>query len=61
MLAKLMEIYNSFLANVPILYPPLKTPENQTFSGVFRGYEVGILAKNWLNRDFFKRLLQYIK
>ena len=25
-----------FLANIPILYP-LKTPENQRFSGVFRG------------------------
>ena len=28
-----MEI-NLFLANVPILYP-VKTPENQSFSGVF--------------------------
>ena len=39
---------NPFLANVPILYPP-KTPENQRFSGVFRGYKMGTLARNGLN------------
>ena len=41
-------ILNPFLANVHILYP-LKTPENQRFSGVFRGYKMGTLAGNELN------------
>ena len=36
---------NQFLANAPILYP-LKTPENQRFSGVFSGYKMGTLARN---------------
>ena len=35
----------AFLANVPILYP-LKTTENQRFSGVFRGCKMGTLARN---------------
>ena len=39
---------NPFLANVPILYP-LKTPENQRFSGAFRGYKMGTMARNGLN------------
>ena len=39
--------FNSFLTNVPILYR-LKTPENQRFSGVFRGYKMGTLARNGL-------------
>ena len=39
------EYFNPFLANVPILYP-LKTPQNQGFSGVFRGYKMGTLARN---------------
>ena len=30
--------FNPFLANVRILYP-VKTPENQTYSGVFRECE----------------------
>ena len=34
-----------FLANVSILYP-FKTPKNQRFSGVFRGYEIGTLSWN---------------
>ena len=38
---------NSFLANVLILYL-LKTPENLWFSHVFRGYEMGTLARNRL-------------
>ena len=33
------KIFNSFLANAPILYP-LKIPENQRFSGIFRGYKM---------------------
>ena len=39
---------NPFPVNVPILYP-LKTPENQKFFGVFRGYKMGTLARNELN------------
>ena len=31
--------FNTYLANVPILYL-LKTPENQRFSGIFRGYKM---------------------
>ena len=42
-----LTILNSFLANVPILYS-LKTPENQRFSGVFRGYKTGTLVRNRL-------------
>ena len=37
--------FNPFLANVSILYP-LKTPENQRFFGVFRGYKIRTLAWN---------------
>ena len=40
-------LINRFLANVLILYP-LKTPENLWFSGVFRGYKMGALARNRL-------------
>ena len=36
---------NRFVANVPILYR-MKTPENLWFSGVFRGYKMGALARN---------------
>ena len=48
-------IYNSekidpFLANVPILHP-LKTPENERFSDVFRGYKLGTLATNGLIQE----------
>lgn len=33
---------------------PLKTPENQRFSGVFRGYKMGALARNgWICFLFF--------
>ena len=38
---------NLFLANILILCL-LKTPENFWFSGVFRGYKMGILARNEL-------------
>ena len=31
--------HNLFLSNVPVFYPQ-KAPENQGFSGVFRGYEI---------------------
>ena len=40
-------LINPFPTNVPILYP-LKTPENQRLSRVFRGYKIGTLAKNGL-------------
>ena len=32
----------------PFYLYPLKTPENLWFSGVFRGYKMGILARNGL-------------
>ena len=35
--------FNPIHANVPLLYP-LKTSENQRFSGVFRRYRNGTLA-----------------
>ena len=40
------------LASIPILYP-LKTPANQRFSGVFRGYKMRILDKSRLIRSGF--------
>ena len=40
-------MFNTFLANVPILYP-LWTPENQWFTGVFRGLKMGTIAINML-------------
>ena len=43
-----------FLANVPILYP-LKTPENQRFSSVFRRYKIGTLARNELMRYGYEK------
>ena len=36
-----------FMAKVLILYP-LKIPESQRFSGVFKGYKMGALARNEL-------------
>ena len=39
---------NSFAVDVPFLYFP-KTLEKLWFSGVFRGYKMGILAANGLN------------
>ena len=44
------DFLNLFLANVPILYP-LKTPENQIFSGVFKGYRMGTFARDGLSVD----------
>ena len=40
-----LRAFESFLANVPILYL-LKTPENQKFSSVFTGYNMRTLARN---------------
>ena len=45
---------NPFLANVPILHP-LKTPEKLTFSGVFRGFKMGTLARNELMHCFNRK------
>ena len=42
-----LSVINPFLANAPILYP-LKALENQRFSGVFREYKMGTLARNGL-------------
>ena len=47
------ELLNVFLANVTILHP-LKTPESQRFSGVFRGYKMVTLARKKLNGMNFK-------
>ena len=43
-----------FLANVPIWYPP-ETPENQNASSVFRGYKIGIMARNDLTKFIIAR------
>ena len=47
-----LNIVNPFLANDPILYP-LKTPENQRFSSVFREYKIATLAWNGLKNILF--------
>ena len=49
MVSAILMAINPFLANFPILYP-LKTPENLWFSGVFREYKMGTLARNRLKR-----------
>ena len=36
---------NPFLVNIPILCP-MNSPENQRFSGEFRGHKMGILVRN---------------
>ena len=46
-------LINPFLANIPILHT-LKTPENQSFSDVFRGYKIGTVAKKWGKRNHDK-------
>ena len=38
---------NPYLSNIPFLYLP-KTSENLWFSGIFRGYEMGTLARKRL-------------
>ena len=45
-------LLNPSLTNVSILHP-LKTPENQRFSGVFRGYKMGRLLRNGLIKALF--------
>ena len=39
--------FNSFPVNFSVLYP-LETPGTLCFSGVFRGYKMGTLARNGL-------------
>ena len=39
-----------FITSGLILYPPLKTTENQRFFGVSRGYKIGTLVRNGLNQ-----------
>ena len=46
-LTKRLPSLNPFLANVPILYP-LKIPDNQGFSGIFRGYKMEAFVRNGL-------------
>ena len=41
-------MFNTFPVNVPILYL-LKTPENQSFSGVFMVYKMRTLARSGFN------------
>ena len=41
-------LFKPFQANVPILHP-LKTPRNQSFSSVFRGFKMEALGINCLN------------
>ena len=50
-------IFNPFRANVLILYP-LKAPENERFSGVFKGYKIGTLVTNGINH--FVPILTFI-
>ena len=50
------ELFNPFLTNVPISYA-LKTPENQIFSGVFRGYRSNcpeVFCKKGVLKNFVK-------
>ena len=49
----LMLFINPFMANAPILYP-LKTPENQRFSGIFRHYKMETLPRNGLRLQCFQ-------
>ena len=45
---------NPFPASVPILHP-LKTPENQKASGVFRDYKIGVMTQNGLIKFVMQR------
>ena len=47
--------FNAFQANVPILYS-LKTPENQRYSDVFRGYKKGTFNRGKNQSDIVKKL-----
>ena len=43
-----LTIINTFLTNVPNLYP-LKIPENQGFSGIFKGVWNGNIGQKWVD------------
>ena len=45
-----VDLLNPLMANVPILYS-LKTTENLRFSGIFREYKMGILARSGLSQN----------
>ena len=45
--AFMMNLFNPFSTNVPLLYP-LKASENLWFSDAFRGYRSGTLVENGL-------------
>ena len=45
--AFMMNLFNPFSTNVPLLYP-LKVSENHRFSDAFRGYRTGTLVENGL-------------
>ena len=51
-------LFNPFLVIVPILYL-LKTPVNLWFSGVFRGYKKGTLARNGLIGKCYEKIIFY--
>ena len=56
-----IEIMNKYIsASVPSLYP-LKTAENLKFSGIFWGYQIGILGRNVLNATLWKKLYFCVK
>ena len=57
----LLPILEQFLGKVSILYS-LKTPENQRFSGAFRGHAMEKLAKNgFMYYDHRQHLTDQIK
>ena len=44
---RIFVLFNPFFVNAAIIYS-LKTPKNQMFSGVLRGYEIGTSVRNRL-------------
>ena len=51
--------YFLFLANVIIFYP-LKTPEKQSFSGIFSGYKLETMTSNGLSAGFYLRTMHFL-
>ena len=49
-------VFNSFLVILSILYP-LKTPEHQSFSCIFRRDKMGTLFRNGCNLKFMENIL----
>ena len=67
---RLFSAYSNFLEtwllDQPIsgqytIWYPLKTRENQTFSGIFRGYKMGTLVRKVLKKVIFWRYLPHCK